>query len=64
MYMFVNILGYIDFYLFKEYVINVGCMFCDLKNVLLFNWLEFFVGYNGCVSLVIVSGIDIVCLLG
>lgn len=64
LYLLVEIFGYIDFYLLKEYVINVGLMFCDLKNVLLLNWLEMLIGYNGCVLLVVVSGMLVWCLNG
>lgn len=34
-----NLLGdYTDFYFFKNYVYNVGCMFRGLDNVFMFNW--------------------------
>lgn len=64
MLMFFMVVEYIDFYVGKNYVFNVGMMFCGFENVLLLNWLLILIGYNGCVLLVVVLGIDVICLWG
>lgn len=61
---FVEVGDYIDFYFSCEYVINVGIMFWGKDNVLMLNWLYLFVGYYGCVFLIIVLGIFVCCFMG
>lgn len=64
LYMLFMVMEYIDFYVGKYYVMNVGMMFCGVENVLLLNWLLILIGYNGWVLFVVVLGIFVCCSWG